>query len=75
MLCAACVQDVSFVLCYTKIWDHYLGRKDVPKFRSWFQWSDNCAAQFKCADGFWMHSLYDELLRRDGSEGPKVTCA
>lgn len=26
-----CLQDVSFVhLCYTKIWDLYLARKDVP---------------------------------------------
>ncbi|GLC69681.1 hypothetical protein PLESTF_000864100 [Pleodorina starrii] len=56
-------QDAAFVnLAYKRVLqnlsDRYPGLRN--QVRVWFRWSDNCAAQFKCADSFALTSQWYE---------------
>lgn len=42
--------------CHQLLWDHLQGQG--LHFHTWYQWSDNCACQFKCSLGFWLRSKF-----------------
>lgn len=55
-------------VCYAMFWENILARLDVDGIKVWHQYSDNCAAQFKCADGFYQRTQYPDRMK----SGPTV---
>jgi hypothetical protein len=45
--------DVAFAeMAHAKVHSNLCSRPELPKFKCWFRWTDNCSCQFKCADSF-----------------------